>query len=66
MQIVHHVDSIVTINNPAVLPDGSNISDAPCAQIDPHICTYNTVVDFQEDLAKLVATCQRHTEVNGK
>ena len=31
------------------------ISEAPCAQLDPHICNkaYKDVVDFDEDLAQL-------------
>ena len=60
---MQHVNSVVTTINPAILPDGSNISEAPCAQIDPHICNkaYKDIVDFDEDLAQLVATCQRHT-----
>ena len=52
----------VTIN-PAVLPDGSNIDNAPLPKTDPHICNkmYGDVEDFEQDLADLVATCQRHT-----
>ena len=62
-KIVQHANSVVSTTNPAVLPDGSNISEAPHAQVDPHICNkaYKDVVDFGEDLAQLVATCQRHT-----
>ena len=49
--------------NPAVLPDGSNIADAPAPKVDPHICNkaYWDIQDFDQDLANLVATCQRHT-----
>lgn len=76
-QIVQHVNSVVTTINPAVLPDESNISEVPLAQVDPHICNkaYKDVADFDDDLAQLVATCQRHTrcspayclrETNGK
>ena len=56
-------DQLVSTVNPAVLPDGSNIADAPPPKIDPHICNkvYGDVQDFDEDLADLVATCQRHT-----
>ena len=62
-QVVQHIDSVVTTTNPVVLPDGSNISEAPCAQTVPHICNkaYKDVVNFDADLAQLVATCQRHT-----
>ena len=49
--------------SPAVLPDGSNISEVPCAQVDPHICNkaYRDIVKFDKDLAQLVEACQRHT-----
>ena len=61
---MQHINSVVATINPAVLPDGSNISEAPRAQVDPRICNkaYKDVVDFDEDLAQLVATCQRHTK----
>ena len=38
-------------------------SDAPTPKVDPHICNkvYGDVQDLDEDLADLVATCQRHT-----
>ena len=59
--LIHYVDRIVSTTNPAVLPDGSNLDDAPSH--DPHICNlpYAEVEDFNQDLADLVATCQRHT-----
>lgn len=46
-----------------MLPDGSNIDDAPSPKVDPHICnkSYLDVTDFDEDLSDLIATCQRHT-----
>ena len=55
--------SRLTTVNPAVLPDGSNITDAPPPKVDPHICNkvYGDVQDLDEDLADLVATCLRHT-----
>ena len=55
--------SLVSTINPAVLPDGSNLSDAPAPKVDPHICniSYQDIHDFDQDLADLVATCQRHT-----
>ena len=61
--IVRHADQLVSTINPAVLPDGSNISNAPAPKVDPHICNkpYGEVQDFNQDLADLVATCQRHT-----
>ncbi len=61
--LVQYVDRIVTTLNPAVQPDGSNIDDAPAPKTDPHICNqpYADVQDLDQDLADLVATCQRHT-----
>ena len=49
--------------NPAVLPDGSNIADAPAPKVDPHVCNkaYGDIQDLDQDLSDLVATCQRHT-----
>ena len=46
-----------------ILPDGSNLTDAPPPKVDPHICNkvYGDVQDLDEDLAHVVATCQRHT-----
>ena len=63
MEITQYADSLVSTNNPAVLPDGSNLDDAPQPKTDPHVCNkpYTEVTDFDQDLADLVATCQRHT-----
>jgi hypothetical protein len=60
--LLHYIDNVRTIN-PAVLPDGSNVSDAPPPKTNPHICNkpYSEVEDFDQDLADLIATCQRHT-----
>ena len=54
---------LVTTLNPAILPDGSNADDAPTPKTNPHICNkpYDRIEDFNQDLADLVATCQRHT-----
>ena len=62
-QIIKHADQLVSTTNPAVFPDGSNIADAPAPKVDPHICNkmYKDIQDLDEDLADLVATCQRHT-----
>ena len=63
-EITKYADSIVsTCCNPAVLPDGTNISDAPAPKSNSHICNtrYGDIHDFDQDLADLVATCQRHT-----
>ena len=62
-EIIQYADKIVSTINPAILPDGSNVNDAPPAKTDPHICNkaYADVTNFSEDLSDLVATCQRHT-----
>ena len=62
-KIIEYADKIISTINPAVLPDGSNVSDAPPAKVDPHICNkpYSQVTDTHEDLTDLIATCQRHT-----
>ena len=62
-ELIQHVDSIVSTQNPAVLPDGRNLSEAPPPQTTPHICNkaYADVNDLQQDLIDLIATCQRHT-----
>ena len=61
--ITKYADSLVSTINPAVLPDGSNIDIAPAPKTDHHICNkmYQNVEDFDQDLADLIATCQRHT-----
>ena len=62
-KIIEYADKIISTFNPAVLPDGSNVDEAPPAKVDPHICnkSYSQVTDFEEDLTDLIATCQRHT-----
>uniref|UniRef100_A0A1X7VMZ5 Uncharacterized protein n=1 Tax=Amphimedon queenslandica TaxID=400682 RepID=A0A1X7VMZ5_AMPQE len=62
-EIIEYADKIISTINPAVLPDGSNVSDAPPPKVDPHICNkpYSEVTDLEEDLTDLIATCQRHT-----
>lgn len=61
--LIHFIDTIVTTINPAAQPDGSNVDNAPAPKTNPHICnqTYADVHDFNQDLADLIATCQRHT-----
>ena len=61
--IINYVDKLVSTTNPAVLPNGSNVGDAPAPKTDPHIChqAYSNIDDLDQDLADLVATCQRHT-----
>ena len=62
-EFLEYVDRTVSTVNPAVLPDGNNVADAPLPKTNPHICNkpYSEVTDFHQDLADLIATCQRHT-----
>lgn len=62
-EIIQYADKVISTINPAVLPDGSNIDDAPSPKVNPHICnkSYLDVTDFDEDLSDLIAICQRHT-----
>ena len=62
-EIIRYADGLISTCNPGVLPDGSNLDIAPQPKTDPHICNvrYADVIDFDQDLADLVATCQRHT-----
>ena len=61
--LIQFIDKLVCTCNPAVLPDGSNMADAPPAQVNPHVCSrsYSQVEDYHADLIDLVSTCQRHT-----
>ena len=62
-ELVRYIDKTVTTINPAVLPDGSNVSDAPLPKTNPHVCNkpYSEVEDHHQVLCDLIATCQRHT-----
>lgn len=62
-QHLDYADKIVSTINPAVLPDGSDVDNAPPAQTNPHVCNkpYAAVQNFNQDLIDLIATCQRHT-----
>jgi len=62
-KLIRFIDSLVSTNNPAVLPDGSNLESAPLPKVNPHICSqsYLQIEDHQQDLVDLIATCQRHT-----
>ena len=62
-EIIRYADGLISTCNPAVLPDGSNLDDAPQPKTDPHIwnVSYPHVTDLSQDLSDLVATCQRHT-----
>lgn len=48
-QITEYVDKIVSTVNPAIFEDGSNASDAPLGQVDPHVCNkpFDTVDDYE-------------------
>ena len=61
-QAIAFIDSIISTTNPALLPDGSNLSEAPRAQTDPHIynLAYAEVTDYEQDLSQLIAMCQHH------
>ena len=65
--LIQHVDRIVSTTNPAILQYGSNADNAPLPKTNPHICNrpYAEVEDFDQDLADLVATYQRHTRCSG-
>lgn len=62
-ELIQYINRTVTTINPAILPDGSNIADAPLPKTNPHICNkpYTDVEDHHQDLIDLIATCQRHT-----
>ncbi len=62
-ELIKHINRTVSTINPAVLPDGSNVSDAPLPKTNPHVCNkrYSEVEDHHQDLNDLIATCQRHT-----
>ena len=55
-EITEYADSLISTYNPAVLPDGSNIDDAPAPKTDPHVCNlpYTAVEDFDQDFADLL------------
>jgi len=62
-ELITYIDRTVSTTNPAVLHDGSNVSDAPLPKLHPHACnqSYLQVEDHHQDLNDLIATCQRHT-----
>lgn len=37
-EVIVNADRIVSTCNPAILPDGSNVDDAPPARTDSHVC----------------------------
>ena len=62
-ELISYINRTVSTINPAVLPDGSNVSDAPVPKTNPHICNkpYSEIEDYQQDLNDLIGTCQGHT-----
>ena len=54
-EIIQYADSLVSTCNPAVLPDASNVDDAPAPKTDPHVCNqvYTEVENFDQDLSDL-------------
>lgn len=62
-ELIRYINNTVTTLNPAVLPDGTNVSEAPQPKTNPHICSksYSEVENHHQDLSDLIATCQRHT-----
>ena len=62
-EIIQYADKIVSTINTSVLPDGSDVYNAPAPMTDPHVCNkaYSDVTDLHEDLSDLVVTCQCHT-----
>lgn len=62
-KLIKFIDSLISTRNPAILSDGSNVHDAPPPRLTPHACSvkYTDIVDHQQDLTDLIATCQRHT-----
>lgn len=56
--LIRYIDRTVSTTNPAVLHDGSNISNASPALINSHICSkpYSEVEDHLQDLNDLIAT----------
>ena len=63
LQVIQFIDNTISTINPAIDIDGSNQTNAPMPQTNPHICnvSYNDVEDYEQDLIHLIATCQRHT-----
>ena len=62
-EITRCVDEVVSTVNPAKNEDGSNASDAPLPQADPHVRnkSLTEIENYKEDLKEMIATCQRHT-----
>ena len=60
-KLIRFIDSLISTCNPAILSDGSNAHDAPLPRLTPHACSarYTDIVDHPQDLADLIASCQR-------
>ena len=63
LRFIQFIDNTISAINPAIDMDGSNQTNAPMPQTNPHICnvSYNDVEDYEQDLTHLIATCQHHT-----
>ena len=59
--IIQYIDSVVCTSNHAMQPGSVDTSCPP--QTNPHVCNkaFSQVKDYEQDLAELIATCQRHT-----
>ena len=59
--ITQYIDSVVCTSNPAMCPGSVDTTCPP--QTNPHVCNkpFSEVEDYEQDLAELIATCQRHT-----
>ena len=59
--IIQYIDSVVTTSNHAMQSGSVDPSCPP--QTNPHVCNkaFSQVTDYEQDLAELIATCQRHT-----
>ena len=62
-ELMRYINRTVCTVNPAVLPDSSNVSDAPLPKTNLHVCNKpcTEVEDHEQHLNDLIATCQRHT-----
>lgn len=58
--IKRHADQLIFTTDPAVLPDGINVSDAPVSKVNLYGCNkaYRNVQDLDEDLTDLLTPCQ--------
>lgn len=60
-ELTWYTNSIESTRNPAVLPDGSNMNDAPAPKTDPHVC--NQVYTDVKTLTQTWLTWLLHASV---